>query len=116
LPYWRAGKAYHDEAGQIYKQAQGVLAASRELVRKFRNSQWDVEHILMELLNQKEGLTDEILCWLGVDPALVKQRVEKVLSESPKVAYENSQVYATPRIMQLLQNATAEADRLTDGH
>lgn len=96
------------------EQAQEVLAASQELVRQLRHSQWDVEHILLALLNQKDGLTDEILRQLGVDPALVRDRVQHVLEESPKMAYENPQVYATPRIMQLLQNATAEADRLTD--
>ena len=96
------------------EQAQAVLSISQELVRKFRHSQWDVEHILLALLDQGEGLTSEILTQLGADPARVREQVEKVLEEGPKIAYESAQVYATPRIMQLLQNATAEADRLKD--
>ena len=96
------------------EQAQEVMASSQELVRQFQHSQWDVEHILLALLNQKGGLVDEILRQLGIDPALVKEQVNRVLDESPKVTYQNPQVYATPRITQLLQNATAEADRLTD--
>ncbi|NQT71874.1 MAG: AAA family ATPase [Chloroflexi bacterium] len=96
------------------EQAQEVMASSQELVRQFQHSQWDVEHILLALLNQKGGLVDEILRQLGIDPELVKQQVNRVLDESPKVTYQNPQVYAIPRITQLLQNASAEADRLTD--
>lgn len=96
------------------EQAQEVMASSQELVRQFQHSQWDVEHILLALLNQKGGLVDEILRQLGIDPELVKQQVNRVLDESPKMTYQNPQVYATPRIMQLIRNASAEADRLTD--
>jgi len=96
------------------EQAQGVLAASQELVRRYRHNQWDVEHILMALLEQESGLTSDILERLGIDVAAVKKRVEASLEGAPKVAYEAAQIYATPRIARLLGNATREADRLKD--
>ncbi|MBM3133561.1 MAG: AAA family ATPase, partial [Chloroflexi bacterium] len=96
------------------EQAQEVMAASQELVRKFRHSQWDVEHILLALVNQREGLTTEILERLGIDLAMLRQRVEEALGRTPKMVYENPQVYATPRIMHLIEAAGAEADRLKD--
>jgi ATP-dependent Clp protease ATP-binding subunit ClpC len=96
------------------EQAQEVLAASQELVRKLRHSQWDVEHILLALLNRQAGLTVEILTQLGIDHQQVRQRVQRLLDQSPKMAYESTQVYATPRIVQLFENAAAEADRLKD--
>ncbi|MDY6912594.1 MAG: Clp protease N-terminal domain-containing protein, partial [Chloroflexota bacterium] len=95
-------------------QAREVMDASQQIVRQYKHSQWDVEHILLALLNQPQGLTDEILRQLGVDPDLVRQKVIAALEQSPKMAYESPQVYATPRIMQLLQNAKTEAERLTD--
>ncbi|MCL0099176.1 hypothetical protein M1O16_05030, partial [Dehalococcoidia bacterium] len=70
------------------EQAQEVLAASQELVRKFRHSQWDVEHILLALLTREAGLTGEILTKLGIDPQQVRQRVQQILDQSPKMAYE----------------------------
>ena len=96
------------------EQAQEVLARSQELVRTLRHSQWDVEHILLALLTHEAGLTSEILTQLGVDPLQVRQKVQQVLDQSPKMAYESTQVYATPRVVQLFQNAAAEADRLKD--
>jgi len=96
------------------EQAQEVLAASQELLRRYRHNQWDVEHILLALLEQEKGVTRDILQMLGVDIEAVKQRVEATLENFPKVAYEAGQIYATPRISALLENANREADRLKD--
>ena len=46
---------------QFTEQAQQVLQNSQELVRQYRHSQWDVEHILMALLEEDEGVPAEIL-------------------------------------------------------
>jgi ATP-dependent Clp protease ATP-binding subunit ClpC len=96
------------------EQAQEVLAASQELLRRYRHNQWDVEHILLALLEQEKGITRDILQMLGVDVEAVKQRVVATLESFPKVAYEAGQIYATPRIAALLENANKEADRLKD--
>ncbi|HEY92510.1 MAG TPA: AAA domain-containing protein [Dehalococcoidia bacterium] len=97
------------------EQAQEALATSQELVRHYHHSQWDVEHILLALLQQEKGLVGDILRELGVDVEAVKQQVEAVLEKSPRTAYEGGvQIYATPRITQLLQAAVGEADRLKD--
>jgi ATP-dependent Clp protease ATP-binding subunit ClpC len=96
------------------EQAQEVLAASQELVHRYQHSQWDVEHILLALLEQEKGITQDILQELGVDIEAVKSRVETILRAFPKVAYEGTQIYATPRIVRLLESARQEADRLKD--
>ncbi len=96
------------------EQAQEVLAQSQELVRQYRHAQWDVEHLLLALLMQQDGLTPDILRKLGVDAQAMRRRLEGVLGEAPKLAYEGGQIYATPRVTRLLENAKAEADRLKD--
>jgi len=96
------------------EQAREMLSASQELVRRYCHSQWDVEHILLALLEQESGLTNEILQKLGVDIGAVKKRLHTSLDSAPKMAYEAEQIYATPRIARLLDNAAREADRLKD--
>ncbi|MFO8011440.1 MAG: AAA family ATPase [Dehalococcoidia bacterium] len=96
------------------EQAQQVLAESQELVRGFQHSQWDVEHILLALVRHEKGLAQEILRQLGIDPSIVGQQIEHILEQTPKVAYQTPQVYATPRVMNLFESAKAEADRLKD--
>jgi ATP-dependent Clp protease ATP-binding subunit ClpC len=96
------------------EQAQEALAQSQELVRQYRHSQWDVEHVLLALLQQEKGLVGDILRELGVNVDTVRQQVVAILERTPKLAYETPQIYATPRVAQLLQAAAAEADRLKD--
>jgi len=96
------------------EQAREVLSASQELVRRYHHSQWDVEHILLALLEQESGLTNEILQKLGVDIPALKGRLQASLGNTPQTSYEAEQIYATPRIARLLDNANREADRLKD--
>ena len=96
------------------EQAQEVLAASQELVRRYRHNQWDVEHVFLALLQQEGGVTAEVLRELGVDIGQVLERVEQSLSRSPTVAYDAGQIYPTPRIEKLLRIASSEADRFKD--
>ena len=96
------------------EQAQEALALSQELVRQYHHNQWDVEHILLALVQQQAGLVGDILKELAIDVEAVRQEVATALEKTPRVAYETTQVYATPRIAQLLQTAAAEADRLKD--
>ena len=99
---------------RLTEQAQEAMAASQGLVMKYRHSQWDVEHILLALLEQKDSLATEILKLLGADDQLVRQQVELVLEKAPKLTQQGMQIFATPRIPGLMNSAAAEADRLKD--
>jgi ATP-dependent Clp protease ATP-binding subunit ClpC len=96
------------------EQAQEVLNASQELVRTNKNSQWDVEHILMALLQQEKGPIIDLLKHLNVDINSVRGKVGAILDKMPKVSYETGQIYATPRIQELFQNVEAEVKRMGD--
>ena len=50
------------------EQAQEALASSQQLVRQYKHNQWDVEHILMALLQQEKGLVSDI----------IKERMDKM--------------------------------------
>ena len=96
------------------EQAQQVLANSQEIVRRYRHSQWDVEHILLALLELESGLPQDILSSLEVPIDQLKARFEEALDRAPKTAYENTQLYATPRGARLLDAARVESERLQD--
>ena len=96
------------------EQGQEVLGSSQAIVHRYHHSQWDVEHILLALLELEKGVPAEVLRRLGVPVESMKRRVEEVLEGTPKTAYESSQIYVTPRAQALLENAKAEADRFKD--
>ena len=96
------------------EQAQQVLANSQEIVRRYRHNQWDVEHLLLALLELERGLPQDILNNLGVSTDAMKMRLEDALDKAPKMAYGSDQIYSTPRAARLLDNARVEAERLKD--
>ncbi len=96
------------------EQAQEALTASQQLVRQFKHSQWDVEHILLALLQQQKGLVGDIIKELGADIEALKTHVTASLEKTPQITYESEQIYATPRVAKLLEAASSEADRLKD--
>jgi len=96
------------------EQAREVLAASQGIASRYHHVQWDVEHILLALLEQKDGLTSQILDKLGAKVEAIKARVEDSLARAPKATYESAQIYATPRIARLMDSVAHEADRLKD--
>jgi ATP-dependent Clp protease ATP-binding subunit ClpC len=96
------------------EQAQEVLAASQELVRKERHSQWDVEHVLLALVAYQGGLAQQVLEKLDVEIPRLKTRVGEAVAKAPKLGYDVVQIYTTPRIVRLLEAANAEAERLKD--
>jgi ATP-dependent Clp protease ATP-binding subunit ClpC len=96
------------------EQAREILAVSQNIASRYRHVQWDVEHILLALLEQEGGLTSQILGKLGANVEAVRKRVEDSLDRAPKATYESTQIYATPRIARLMDNAAREADRLKD--
>ena len=96
------------------EQAQEVIGKSQEVVRNYRHSQWDVEHILLALLEQEEGVPAEILRELDVSVPSMRARLHELLEQGPKVENESSQIYVAPRAAKALERAKDEAKRLND--
>ena len=99
---------------QFTEQAQEVLHNSQEMVRRYNHSQWDVEHVLLALLELDQGLPGDILAELGVPAPELKARLHEALEAGTKVANEQNQIYGTPRAARLLDNAKKESERLKD--
>ncbi|MCL2141008.1 MAG: AAA family ATPase [Dehalococcoidia bacterium] len=96
------------------EQAQEALNLSQQMVMQYRHSQLDVEHLLMALLTQEKGLVRDIVKELGANVDGIRSEVDTVLNRSPKLGYQTQQIYATPRINQVLMSAAQEASRLKD--
>jgi ATP-dependent Clp protease ATP-binding subunit ClpC len=90
------------------------LHNSQDLVRRYGHSQWDVEHILLALLQLENGTPKEILTQIGVSVDAMTAQLDQALESAPKVADNATQIYATPRASRLLEDAKNEADRLKD--
>ncbi len=96
------------------EQAQQVLAQSQEIVRRQRNSQWGVPHVLAALVSLEGGLALQVLDKLHVDLNQLRTRVATIINQLPRLQYDVVQIYTTPEVVRMLEVANAEADRLKD--
>ena len=91
-----------------------MLRESQEIVRRYRHSQWDAEHILTALLEQKEGVTLDLLAELGAPTDAIRASLHSVMDGVPRSAQAVTQIFMTPRAEAALSRAKAEANRLGD--
>ena len=96
------------------EQANEALQASQQLVTQYKHSQWDIEHVLLSLLMQRQGLIGDIFKEMGVDAEVVRNQVDAALGKTPKVEYQSGQIFATPRIAEMMNRADEEAKRMKD--
>jgi len=101
-------------------KAKEALAMSQEIAMRYRHTQLDAEHVLLALLEQREGIAHLILRRAGIDPAAAQTQVENALARQPKVQVSGpgggqAQIYVTPGLYRMLtETAWQQAERLHD--
>ena len=99
------------------KSQEALAAAQEEATRRGQQQQVDVEHLLLALINQPEGLVPRLLKRLDVDPGDLATQVEVELGRLPQVSgggLEAGKIYMSPRLQSLLVAASDQAAKLND--
>ncbi len=99
------------------ERAQDAAARAYEILQRYGHNQVDTEHILLALLEQQDGVIPQILERLTVDVNAMRTRLDEILRASPKAAIYGGgtgQVFITPRVKRIIDEANAEANRLKD--
>jgi ATP-dependent Clp protease ATP-binding subunit ClpC len=99
------------------ERAQDAASRAYEIVQRYGHSQVDTEHLLLALVEQKDGAVPQLLDELKVDVQAIIERLDRELQSSPKVAVYGGgvgQIFYTPRIRTVLELAQGEATRLKD--
>jgi ATP-dependent Clp protease ATP-binding subunit ClpB len=105
------------DANRFTEKVQLALQAAQSKTVSLGNQQIDIEHLLLVLLEQEDGLAPAILKKADVPVEGWKSRLEQELNRLPKVSGASGgpdQVYITGRLNRLLTQAEDEAKRLKD--
>lgn len=94
-------------------KAQEALQEAKGICEGHEHQAIDVEHLLLALVRQSEGIIPPLLQKLGVNPVEVASRLEEALKKVPKV-YGGGEIYITPRLSKVIEAAFKEAERLKD--
>src|SRR5258708_4881204 len=95
------------------EKAREAVAAAVELAREANNPQLEPEHLLVALVEQKDGIIPELLRKMNADPAAIARSARELLKKLPQ-AYGGAEPGMSPRFRLITDQAQAEADRLKD--
>ena len=102
---------------QLTERARDAMQRAQQIMAERQHTQLDVEHLLLALLDQRDGLVPQILERLGVDVEIARSRVAVALNTTPRAQMQGAptqQVYITPRLKRAFDSAEEEAARLKD--
>jgi ATP-dependent Clp protease ATP-binding subunit ClpB len=99
------------------EKSQEALREAQSLATRRNHQGVDVEHLLLAMLEQTDGLAPAILQAAGANVPALKQRVDQDLDRLPRVAGPTGapeQIYITPQLNRVLTRAEDEAGTLKD--
>ena len=96
------------------EKAREGVAAAVELARQANNPQLEPEHLLVALVEQRDGIVPNLLRKMNADPAAVRARGARELLAKLPAAYGGAEPGMSPRFKLVTDQAQAEADRLKD--
>ena len=97
-------------------KSQEAVQEAQRLAERKGNQELQPEHLLIALLDDKEGIALQILTRLGVDLNALQKDVEEEIEKFPKVlgATPAGQIYISQRLKDAIEGAFKEAEHLTD--
>src|SRR4051794_21448323 len=105
------------DMNRLTEKAQDALRGAQGIAVRMGHQQIDVEHMLLSLLDQEQGLVPAILTKADISPEALKIRAQRELERLPRVSGSSGapdQFYLSGRLNRLLTQAEDEAKRLKD--
>jgi ATP-dependent Clp protease ATP-binding subunit ClpB len=96
-------------------KAQEAFQDAQNIAIDRSQQQLDVEHLLLALINQKEGLTTQLFLKLGANAAGISARLESEIDKLPRVEGAGAgQVYISTRLNNVIEAGFSEMKTLRD--
>ncbi len=103
---------------KLTTKSQDALNRAQHLVFDYGHGQMDPLHLLLSLVIQEDGVIPAILGKAGLNPVMLKNRVDMLLQRMPKVVLPTNnpvaQVYLTQEMARVLNQSEKEATKLRD--
>src|SRR3954465_14071239 len=105
------------DPNRLTEKTQEALHDAQTKALRYGHTEVDVEHMLLALLDQPEGLVGRLLSGADVDVQALHTAVERAIEQKPRVSGAGAapgEVYVSRALSQVLDAAQGEADRLKD--
>ena len=95
-------------------KSQEALQEAHKLAQGKGHQQIEVEHLLKVLLETPEGIVPSVLKKMGVEAQAIETEVNEAINRFPHVSGAGMQVYMSPTLNQVLENAFTIAGEMKD--
>jgi ATP-dependent Clp protease ATP-binding subunit ClpB len=104
------------DINRLTQKSQEALAAAQSRAQRMGHTEVDVEHLLLALIEQSDGLVPRLFERAGVDIDALRGDIERALDSRPRVSGSGASgdVRVARSLAQLLDDADKEAERLKD--
>lgn len=105
------------DMNRLTQKSQEALQDAQTVALRLGQNETDGDHLLLALLDQRDGLVPRLLDGAGADTAALRTGVEAELARRPRSTGPGTspgQVFVTQRLSRLLDAAEQEAHRLKD--
>ena len=100
---------------QFTQKSVEAIQAAQQLAGERQNQQIRQEHLLLCLLEQKEGLIPQLMQKIGIDPAALRQKLTASVERLPQVSGSGAgQMYLSRELEQALNEAEKIAGEMHD--
>lgn len=113
-------KKYHrrifmsQDIEKMTKKSQEAMQEASLFAANKNNPQVEPEHLLLALIQQKEGLVPRLLEKSQVQVQNIESDLLNRIDRLPKVTGDTAQRYASPRLIKVFQKAEQEAKQMGD--
>jgi ATP-dependent Clp protease ATP-binding subunit ClpB len=102
---------------RMTEKTQEALQSSQMISARYSHQQIDPEHLLLALLEQRDGLVPKILTAMNIPVHELRSSVENHLAGLPKVSGAGAgQMYMSQSVSRILDSAEREAGNLKDDY
>ncbi|MDY0191220.1 MAG: ATP-dependent chaperone ClpB [Desulfuromonas sp.] len=99
---------------QLTRNSQQAIQQAQQLAMERQHADIDVEHLLVALVEQSDGLIPRLLEKMGVALPPLRQELNSLLEKRASVSGSGQKVYMSQRLDRLLTRAQREAEGLKD--
>ncbi len=103
-----------NEIQKMTRRSQEAMQAAAKLAESKKNSSVEPEHLILELVEQDDGVVPRVLQEAKVQPVTLITPLNKAISQFPQLSQAQSNIYASPRLQKLFKYAEAEMVELQD--
>src|SRR5437868_4284987 len=99
---------------KLTQKAQEALQLAQSIAEQTGNQVIHPAHLLIALLQEREGIVNVVLQKIGVQPAAILSEAQQLAANLPKVTGQPPGTYISPPLQQALEKAFDEAGKFKD--